>query len=161
MRLSLATLFIILSSCTTVGVNHLTKDLQPKDSSCKPDFYIGQNEVETKFVRVCDIQSNIGIFNSTTTPRADALKNARKLLCDCGADGVIFLGSGPGTFQRPASFVGVIYDTKPSNAPATYDLGITMLKCLDTGGHWLNDQCDMSHLQNELDMPNQKRRRQI
>ena len=161
MKLQLFILQIALSSCTTVGVNKLTKNLQAKRPSCQLDFYMEQSNVKTKFVNICTVQSNIGIFNSTSTPRADALKNTRKLLCDCGADAVVFLGAGAGTFQRPVSFLGITYKSLPKEKPNNYATGVKILTCRDAGGQWLEDQCSVTDKQAEPQTPNEKRIQQI
>lgn len=131
---------IALQACTTVSVTQLEKAAQ-KDSSCQLDFYMEQNDIKTKFVKACEIRSNIGATNATESPRAEALKNAREHLCACGADGVLYTGMGGGAFQKSVELIGVTYVNKPEATPLDYEQGLIVLGCRDENRQWMDGKC--------------------
>lgn len=134
---------ISLLGCTVGGITRLTEDLPaPKSGTCQQDMYLDESHIAGKIARLCRI-------NSRDTPRpwnpgeiAVALKNASKMACNCGADGIYIENINPS--ENNMTVIAFRYEDQETDRTSALNLEAMEknILCKKDGGQWLNGKCE-------------------
>lgn len=80
--------FFALSACSTMGTTQL-KNAEPKAPDCKLDIYSSTKEIKRAYEPVCIIDSRTGTTAFHDKTASAAIRNAKPLACQCGADAIL------------------------------------------------------------------------
>lgn len=82
---------ILLSACSSIGTTQL-KNAEPKAPDCRLDVYSSAKEIKRPYEPICMIDSRTGTTAFHDKTASAAIKNAKPLACQCGADAILIEG---------------------------------------------------------------------
>lgn len=82
---------VALAGCSSVGSTQLVTSA-PKPANCQLDVYSSPSEIKRKYQPVCVIDSRTGTTAFHDKTASAAIRNAKPIACQCGADAILIEG---------------------------------------------------------------------